>query len=342
MTRKKYVFRQLLEWAAAMMIAVLLCNWALYLYHHPAAWIHRSGSATDGILNPNSVTLQGTEGRGQHGVDGKGYLNPDLPLAEDYILVVGSSYVQGKEVQAGKRFTDLMNTALAASPEELAVYTVSQDGFYFHQMVKGFQALLQEFPDAGTIILEVNANSYSAKALTEALEQHPFDPSQTGEVIYDKLSVMQKIVIAVKEWFPILNLGKSQLTAMLSSDSGSPAAPEASQYSMEKAVDAAVALLRAQYNGRLIIFYHPDVDIRSDGSMMPEKDERAALYREACGKYGVEFVDVSDAFQDAYARDYTVPYGFSNTKMGSGHFNEAGHQICADTLLEVLKGGDGA
>lgn len=341
MTRKKYVFRQLLEWAAAIMIAVLLCNWALYLYHHPAAWIHRSGSATDGILNPNSVTLQGTEGRGRHGVDGKGYLNPDLPLAEDYILVVGSSYVQGKEVKAGKRFTDLMNTTLAASPEKLAVYTVSQDGFYFHQMVKGFQALLQEFPDAGTIILEVNANSYSAKALTEALEQHPFDPGQTGEVIYDKLSVVQKIVITVKEWFPILNMGKSQLTAMLSSDSGSPAAPEASQYSMEEAVDAAVALLRSQYDGRLIIFYHPDVDIQSDGSMTLEKDEKAALYREACGKYGVEFVDVSAAFLEAYAEDYTVPYGFSNTKMGSGHFNEAGHQICADALLEVLKGGDG-
>lgn len=342
MRRKEYVFRQLLEWAAAIMIAVLLCNGALHLYHRPAAWIDRSGSATNGILNPNSVTLQGTEGRGRHEVDGKGYLNPDLPLAEDYILVVGSSYVQGKEVRAGKRFPDLMNTALAASPEELAVYTVSQDGFYFHQMVKGFQALLQEFPDAGTIILEVNANSFSARALTEALQQHSFDPSQTGEVIYDKLSAVQKLVITVKEWFPILNLGKSQLTAMLSSDSGSPAAPEASQYSMEEAVDAAVALLRSQYDGRLIIFYHPDVDIQPDGSMMPEADEKAALYREACGKYGVEFVDVSDEFLNAYARDYAVPYGFSNTKMGSGHFNEAGHQICADALLEVLKGGDGA
>lgn len=342
MTRKKYVFRQLLEWAAAMMIAVLLCNGALHLYHRPAAWINRSGSATNGILNPNSVTLQGTEGRGRHGVDGKGYLNFDLPLAEDYILVVGSSYVQGKEVKAGKRFTDLMNTTLAASPEELAVYTVSQDGFYFHNMVKGFQALLQEFPDAGTIILEVNANSYSAKALTEALEQHPFDPGQTGDVIYDNLSVMQKVVITVKEWFPILNLGKSQLTAMLSSDSNSPAAPEASQYSMEEAVDAAVALLRSQYDGRLIIFYHPDVDIQPDGILTLEEDERVAMYREACGKYGVAFVDVSAAFLEAYERDYTVPYGFSNTKMGSGHFNEAGHQICADTLLEALKGGDGA
>lgn len=342
MTRKKYMFRQLMGWAAAMMIAVLLCNGALYLYHHPAAWLDRSDSATNGILNPHSVMLQGTEGRGRHSVDGKGYLNPDLPLAEEYVLVVGSSYVQGKEVKAGKRFIDLMNNELSDSPEELAVYGVSQDGFYFPQMVKGFQALLQEFPDAKTIILELNANSYSAKALTEAREQHPFDPSQTGEGIGANLTGLQKAVIAIKEWFPILNLGKTQLTAMLSRDSGASAAPETSEYAMEEAIDVAVALLRAQYDGRLIVFYHPDVDIQPDGSLTLEEDERRSLYWEACGKYGVEFVDVSDAFLEAYEREYIVPCGFSNTKMGSGHFNEAGHQICADVLLETLKGGAGA
>lgn len=342
MMRKKHMLRQLLEWAAAMVLAVLLCNGALYGYHRPAAWIDRSGSATSGILNPNSVTLQGTEGRGRHWVDSKGYLNPDLPLAEEYVLVVGSSYVQGKEVPAGKRFTDRMNAALAESPEALAVYGVSQDGFYFPQMVKGFQALLQEFPDAKTIILEVNANSYPAEALTEALEQHPFDPGQTGEAIYDRLSALEKAVIAIKEWFPILNLGKMQLTAMLGSEARSAEAPAAGQCTMEEAIDAAVALLRSQYDGRLILFYHPDVDIQPDGSLALEADEKADAYRQACGKYGVEFVDVSGDFLEAYEEDYTVPCGFSNTKMGSGHFNEAGHQICAEALLETLKGGDGA
>lgn len=342
MTPKKHLFRQLLGWAAAAVIAVLLCNGALYAYHHPAAWIDRSGSATNGILHPNSVILQGTEGRGRHEVDAKGYLNPDLPLAEDYILVVGSSYVQGKEVAPGKRFVDRMNGALAPAGEELAVYSVSQDGFLFPQMVQCFQALVQEFPDAGTIILEVNANSYSAQTLNRSMEQHAFDPSQTGEAIMEHLPARQKMMIAIKEWFPILNLGKTQLTAMLSSDSDAPAAFQTEEASMENAIDAAVALLRSQYDGRLIIFYHPDVDIQPDGSMTLEEDEKAALYRRACGKYGVEFVDVSGDFLEAYEGDYTVPYGFANTTMGSGHLNEPGHRICAEALLEALKGGEDA
>ncbi len=342
MTPKKYLLRQLLGWVAAAVTAVLLCNGALYAYHHPAAWIDRSGSATNGILNPNSTILHGTEGYGLHSVDARGYLNPDLPLAEDYILVVGSSFAQGKEVKAGKRFVDLMNGALTPSAEELAVYTVSQDGFLFPQMVQCFQALLQEFPDAKTIILEVNSNDYSAKSLKDGLEQHSFDPSQTGEAIRANLSVPQKIMIAVKEWFPILNLGKTQLAAMLSSDSDASSAPQASQPSMEEATDAAVALLRSQYDRRLILFYHPNADIQADGSLTLKEDEKALFLRKACEKYGVEFLDLSDAFLEAYERDYSVPHGFSNTSMGSGHFNEAGHQICADALLEVLKGGDGA
>lgn len=342
MTSKKYGVRQLLGWAAAAVVAVLLCNCALYAYHHPAAWIDRSGSATNAILNPGATTLQGTEGRGRHTVDARGYLNPDLPLGEDYVLVVGSSYVQGKEVKAGERFVDRMNQALAPAGEELAVYSVSQDGFLFPQMVRCFQTLLQEFPDAGTIILEVNANSYLPQDLQKGLDQVAFDPGQTGAAIRANLSVREKIVITIKEWFPILNLGKTQLTAMLSSDSGAAPAPEVSALSMEDAIDAAVALLRSQYDGRLILFYHPDVDIQSDGGMTLEEDEKAELYRKACGKYGVEFVDVSGDFLEAYERDYTVPYGFANTTMGSGHLNEAGHRICADALLEALKGGEGA
>lgn len=173
------------------------------------------------------------------------------------------------------------------------------------------------------------------------MAQYSFDPNQTGEVIREDMTDWQKMVIAVKEWFPILNVGKTQLTAMFSEDSDSSVTPTESQYSMEEAVDEALALLRSQYDGRLILFYHPDVDIQPDGSMTLEEDEKADLYREACQKYGVEFVDVSEDFLEAYETDYAVPYGFSNTTMGNGHLNEACHQIVADALVEVLKGGDG-
>ena len=334
------ILRQLLDWIAAAVLAVLICNGSLYFYHRPPAWIHRQNAATHGILNPGSTYLHGQEGRGSHSVDENGYLNPDLPLAPEYTLLVGSSFVQGKEVRSGERFVDLMNRELDPSGKKLSVYSVSQDGFYFPDMVKCFQALLGEFPDAKTIILEVNANDFSAGALQESLDQYVFDPAQTGKNLVQSLSWKQKLVIAIKEAFPILNMGKTQLTAMLES-SGKDGGKESEEISMASAIDAAVAQLRSQYDGRLIIFYHPDVELLSDGSMEISPDEKAVLLRAACRKEGVEFIDASDAFLEAYQRDHTVPNGFANTKMGSGHMNAYGHRICAGILLDALRGGEG-
>lgn len=336
----KATFRQLLDWVLAVALALLICNGALCVYHHPSAWIDRRNGATNAILNPESTFLYGQEGRGVHSVDKNGYLNPDLPLASGYTLLVGSSFVQGKEVRSGQRFVDLMNAELDPSGKTLPVYSVSQDGFYFPDIVKCFRALLGEFPDAKTIILEVNSNDFSARELQQGLQQHEFDPSQTGENLACSFSPKQKLVMAIKENFPILNAGKIQLTAMLG-NSGKNSGSEREEVSMAEAMDAAVALLRSEYDGRLIIFYHPDVELLPDGSMEISPDEKVGLLRTACRRAGVEFVDATQAYLDAYAEDYTIPTGFSNTTMATGHLNVQGNRICARVLLDALEGGEG-
>lgn len=331
--------RQLLHWLFAAAAAVLLCNALLYFYHHPTVWIDRSGSATNGILRPTATFLVGTEGRGIHHVDSRGYLNAALPLAEEYTIVVGSSFVQGKEVNAGERFVDLMNDALAPSGQELAVYSVAQDGFYFPQIVKCFQALVEEFPGAETIIIETNLTDFSAEEYGDALDQHTLDVTQTGAHIMEEMSFLQRLSLYVKEALPILNLGKVQLTAMFSGDSEStgetvPAEPA------EAALNEALARIRSQFDGRLIIFYHPDVAIQADGTMTVLTEQTTEMFRRACERSGIEFLDISDVYLHAYRKDHTVPCGFSNTTMGSGHLNEDGHRLCAEMLIEALKGGE--
>lgn len=339
MASGKRFFRQLLGWCAAGVVAVLICNGALFAYHRPVAWIERKGGATDSILHPGSTLLQGTEGRGRHKADPRGYLNPALSLAPDYTLVVGSSYVQGKEVPAGCRFVDLMNDALVQDREQLSVYSVSQDGFYLPDMVRCFPALLAEFPDAATIVLEVNANSFSAEELECSLAQQEPVPNQTGNGILENASAMDKLRFGIKETFPIMTLGKMQLTGMFP-DKMEAGAPE-SETSMDAAMEAALALLRSQYHGRLIVFYHPETALQEDGTMAILPDEKAAPLASACRKQGVEFVDASESFLRAYEESYTVPCGFSNTAMARGHLNVHGHRLCAEVLLDALKGGGG-
>lgn len=326
--------RQAGQWLAAAAIAMLLCNACLYGYHDPAAWIDRSNASTYAIWRPGSRIVMGTEGRGVHHVDSRGYLNPDLPLADGYTLVVGSSFTQGKEVAAGERFVDLLNGALSDG-ETLAVYSVSQDGFYFPDVVACFPALMAEFPDAETLIIEIGSVSFSDEALTAALNRQGVDETQRGAELLERMPSGRKAALYIKEAFPILTLGKQQLTAMLAEERASPeTAPSA------EALDAAMAQIRARFSGRIIIFYHPSVQITPEADLEIVQEEGLELFRRACERNGLEFLDASVRFSQAYEEDHTVPYGFPNTTMGSGHLNADGHRICAELLLEALKGGE--
>lgn len=339
MRHGRQIFRQLLGWAAAALAAALLVNLALCFLHRPPAWLDRHSAATNAVLRPYGTYLMGTEGRGRHRVDSRGYLNPDLPLADSPVIIVGSSFVQGKEVSAGKRFADLMNAALVPGGDRLKVYTVSQDGFYLPQIARCFPALVAEFPSAETIIIETNLTDFSARELTDALEQPTPDPQQQGAQLWAGYSPLRRTAMRVKETLPILTLGKLQLTAMLGSSAGTA---EEEIPASQAHYDAVAALLRSQFDGRLILLYHPDVSIEHDGSLSVTAKEQEALLREACQRNGITFLDAGDAWLQAYADSSTVPYGFSNTAMGSGHLNESGHRVLAELLLEALKGGDGA
>ena len=45
---------------------------------------------------------------------------------------------------------------------------------------------------------------------------------------------------------------------------------------------------------------------------------------------------MDDVFLAEYTASYTLPHGFSNTLLGSGHLNADGHRMVAETLYEVV------
>lgn len=325
------MLRQGLQWIGAALVAVLLCNGLLFFYHDPAVWIDRQGGATDAIWHPGARLLMGTEGRGSHRLDSRGYLNPDKALAEHFVLVVGSSFTQGKEVPAGKRFTDILNDALAESEETLAVYNVSQDGFYLPDVCRCFPALLAEFPDAGKLVIEIGTTAFPEEAF--AAPQDTPDPAAQGPALLARLSPGEMLCLETKEALPILTLAKAQLTALTDAAPSEIPAPAG-----EETLKAALSRLRQQFAGDILILYHPPVEITPAGMAVME-EETTSAFRAACEGAGVRFVDVSGAFGAAYEEAYLVPYGFFNTTPGSGHLNIQGHRLCAEALLPHLKGG---
>lgn len=325
--------RQGLQWIAAALVAVLLCNGLLWLYHDPAVWMARQGGATDAIWHPGARLVMGTEGRGVHRVDSRGYLNPEKPLSEDFVLVVGSSFTQGKEVPAGQRFTDLLNDALAESGDALAVYNVSQDGFYLPDILRCLPALVAEFPGTKTLVIETGTTAFPEEAL--AAPQDIPNPGARGPALMEQLSPGERFWLRAKEALPVLTVAKAQLTAMTDVPASEVPVPAG-----EETMTVALARLRQQFPGEILILYHPSVEITRSGMTVAE-EETTLAFRAACEDTGIRFVDVSEAFLTAYSEAFLVPYGFFNTTLGSGHLNAHGHRLCAEALLPYLKGGAG-
>ncbi len=330
--------RQAVSWVAAFITAFCICNAAMFLYEVQPGWIDREGGATLAIWDPGAVLVAGMEGRGHYRVDSKGYLNDCLPDGPGYCVVVGASFTQGKEVENGKRYTDLLNDMLSPS----FVYNVSQEGYYFPDIAAGFQAVTGEFPDAGTIVIETGKTSFSDEELEEALNQRGYDESQNGENILETLSPVKRFTMRVKEALPLLNILKRQAETVKKKQSEEEELAEGdAEESYSDRLEQVLKMLREEFGGTLIIAYHPDVTICEDGSLSPDRYEETEVFVRLCRENGIIFMDATQAILDAYAEDYSVPYGFMNSAMGKGHFSEAGHRVMAEELYKILVGRNG-
>ena len=95
--------------------------------------------------------------------------------------------------------------------------------------------------------------------------------------------------------------------------------------------------IRSKTDKQVIILYHPAVKLEPDGSMTALTNGAEEYYRRACSAYGIDFVDMTDRFMQAYNDDHIIPYGFSNTTMGDGHVNRKAHEMMAEELAKVIR-----
>ncbi|MDL2328085.1 hypothetical protein LJC64_05520 [Ruminococcaceae bacterium OttesenSCG-928-A11] len=106
-----------------------------------------------------------------------------------------------------------------------------------------------------------------------------------------------------------------------------------------QSLNAILGLIRSEYDCPIVIAYHPETELLDDGSMRIVRDEASyGFFTQACLANDIVFLDVGEAFLQAYEADYSVPYGFNNSSMSEGHLNVVGHRIMGEQLYNVLKG----
>ena len=140
--------KKIISWGLAALLSFCLVNSCLSFYERPVGWIVTPYGASPAIRRPGSILVHGTEGYGITQIDDNGYTNPNIPLGDDYILIMGASHTQGKEIPPDYKYSVLVNDPLSGDKKELVTYNIACDGNFLPSIFNHFPAAVEIYPNA--------------------------------------------------------------------------------------------------------------------------------------------------------------------------------------------------
>jgi lysophospholipase L1-like esterase len=130
---------------------------------------------------------------------------------------------------------------------------------------------------------------------------------------------------------PRLSLGPVELQAMTTG-----AVPSADH---DSAWDFLLDQARRSAGNQLLFLYLPMRPLPQNGAVSLSDPEggTAQAFAAACARHKIPFLNLGPALTAHYQATGRFPRGFFNTPPGSGHLNEVGHRLVAQTLVQHLQ-----
>lgn len=336
MIKTKYL-KNLIGLVIAFLLSFFLVNGIIFFYDRPVAWISTPNGASGAVRRPNALLVHGTEGYSISRLDSNGYSNPDYKLLDNYVLMMGASHTQGLEVAPEKKYSAIVNNVITDNSQELAVYSISSSGHFLPSIIKQFDSAVNNYPNASCITIEIGSIDYSVDELKDACNQPAEIEMSSATELFEQQGLMDKLKNYIKDYFPLISLIKNHIQTAQEEDTGENEASYIDEREYETALAEGLALIRSEYEGPIVILYHPQTIIQEDGTVLIQRGKMINIFRTVCDEVGIDFIDVGDDFLEHYNQFHELPYGFANTTPGSGHLNEVGHQIMSDAILNYLK-----
>lgn len=312
---------------------VILTLFCFLYYNVPVHSANRDGS-TDYKWEANVFYSRGTEGFAWGKTNNDGFCNLfdyDDDMKID-ILVMGSSQMEAFNVDMSQSTASRLN----ALRENETVYNIGTSGHTFLTCASNLGAALNKYQPTHYVVIGTGSVSFSDEAMTLAISgETPEIPSNDGGII----GLLQKN--------PCLRLIYSQIRkfAKLSAEDIEDAEDievldESDALNNENLLDdllRKMSVLAEECGAKLIIVYHPGINIAADGAIDIVTDQDSITqFKRLCDANGIQFLDMSNRFKEEYGNTYILPYGFSNTPVGSGHLNKYGHAMIADELYKLI------
>lgn len=342
---------QILSWCVALAVSFLIANFLVFFYFYDPGWIKREGGATRGIYEPGSKIVRADEGYTITYVDENGYINQSADLVEkNYTLVLGNSQSNGNNVMPEKKWISLLNAKVQEhmKEEKVCVYNMSVGGYDFCDIVKGFKAAISEFPDSDTIIIQIMTTDLSPDNLRSSLlEQRIFTEEVRGSKLMENLTIEQTVRNYLKDLFPLLTylseLKVPKWSVLMEGAflHGQGEKTEITEDIIEADykinLEQVLNYLVSEYHGKIIIINLPQVSISENGELICKEEMEETIFEGLCREKGILYCNMAEYYKNEYLDSKKIPYGFSNTELGSGHLNEDGHKMVADMLYTLWK-----
>lgn len=360
---KNNTWKRILSWITAALAAVICVNFLCMFYIRETGGAERTGGAIYAISQPGKISVNCEEGYGFNRNDENGFTNTTANLAEDgYVLVLGNSMTRGTNVMPDERYVQQLNKLLADDLGGDALntayaYSISRGGALFAELASGYDAALAEFPDAKAVVIQLAFENrdlgISPEYLEQIYNQRDFDYTQTAEFIFGNEDAISKTKHLVKNTVPIIPFaqnrrlnqsGKSfarafgiNWKALYGDKTNSITDVENSQeMTKQEALTQALTYLNSKNDIPLILVDMPEIDSFDENSISFNLYDEDIWY-EACDEAGVTFIGMTEEFEKLYIQEKKLPYGYSNSEMGTGHLNKDGCQIVAEAIYQQLK-----
>jgi len=231
------------------------------------------------------------------------------------------------------------------------IYNIGMFKHYFATCAVNLKKAVEKYKPSEYIVLEIMSASFTDEELKNILSQKVEKVRVITSKETNKSDFVRRIYYRyvrpdlhkILTHSSVLNLIYTQLLALLKHNLNEKIISYEYSTSQNNPVLLSQVLKRMaetakSYGAKLIIAYHPLVELENDGSLKILGDNKAVkVFADACEQNGIYFIDMSKRFLSEYKKNYTVPTGFFNTSIASGHMNKDGHRMFAEEIYKLMQ-----
>ncbi|MFZ5805751.1 MAG: SGNH/GDSL hydrolase family protein [Verrucomicrobiota bacterium] len=319
---------------------------------------------------PESHLFCGYEGYGRYRHDELGF-NNDEGIAQSTntprILVLGDSFTKAEQISRENNFCSRLQQQLSKAEQKINVINLGMSGNAIAEYIHYAPVYLKKF-NPQYVIIQFTIEDFTNDATDSSKNIHMQIQNSQFQVVksspsrlknwknqliafsplttYFYLKFPREIWSNEGSWlhrFVSLSCGRgcANLTPSLSKSVLSYRAKDNISFlSPEKNVALIkweLQQLKNLYGEKLILLHTPRMpQIENHQIVLTEENPLIDELKKLCTELQIPVADPSSQFIELYQTQHKFPRGFNNSRPGSGHFNESGHQILANVLFEYL------